>query len=113
MPSLHDFFAGLHRERDGAYRGGGKKSQKPDKNSIGTLILIALAALVAGGIGWYIKIYKPKKDFEDAEDFDDLIDDGEEETVNEDDEPEQKRDPYGEPDEPDPGDYYGEPEDEP
>ena len=90
-----------------------EKSQKPDKNSIGTLILIALAALVAGGIGWYIKIYKPKKDFEDAEDFDDLIDDGEEETVNEDDEPEQKRDPYGEPDEPDPGDYYGEPEDEP
>ena len=92
---------------------GEEKSPKTNKNSIGTLILIALAALVVGGIGWYIKIYKPKKDFEDAEDFDDLIDDGEEETVNEDDEPEQKRDPYGESDEPDPGDYYGEPEDEP
>jgi len=90
-----------------------KKPKKTDKNSIGMLILVALAALAAGGIGWFFKIYKPKKAFDDAEDFDDLIDDEEEEIVNEDDEPEQKRDPYGEPDEPDPRDYYGEPEDEP
>lgn len=93
------------------------KPEKSEKSSIGTLILAALAALAAGGIGWYFKIYKPKKALDDAEDLDELIDDGEEELVNEDDAPGPERDPYGEPDEPDepdyPDDYYGEPEDEP
>ena len=89
------------------------KPEKTDKNSIGMLILVALAALAAGGIGWYFKIYRPKKALDDAENFDDLIDDEEEEMVNED-EQEPKRDPYGEPNEPDyPDDYYGEPEDGP
>ncbi len=88
--------------------------KKQEKSNTGTLILALFAALAAGGIGWYFKIYKPKKALDDAEDFDELIDDGEEEMVNEDDAPEPERDPYGEPDEPDyPDDYYGEPEDEP
>lgn len=50
----------------------------------GTFVVIALAALAAGGAGWYVKIYKPKHELDDAEDFDELIG-AEEETINEDD----------------------------
>lgn len=88
--------------------------KESEKGNIGTLILAAFVVLAVGGIGWYFKIFKPKKDLDDAEDFDDLIDDEEEEMVNEDDEPEPEHKPYGEPAEPDyPDDYYEEPEDEP
>ena len=74
---------------------------EPESGGAGLYVVIALAALAAGGAGWYFKIYKPKHELDDAEDFDELT--GEEETVNEDED-----EPY--PDEPDYPDYY---EDEP
>lgn len=46
-----------------------------------------LMALAAGGAGYYFKIYKPKKDLDDADDFDELTGESEAETVNEDEEP--------------------------
>ncbi len=46
------------------------------------MIFVVLAALAVGGVGYYLKIYKPKRELDDAEDFDDLI--AGEETVNED-----------------------------
>ena len=98
--------------------------------SAGTLILVLLAALAAGGAGYYFKIYKPKKDLDDADDFDELTGEDEEETVNEDEEADAQEpaiykesdtdttadaygdsDAYQEPDEPDyPEDYGGEDE---
>ena len=74
---------------------------EPESGGAGLYVVIALVALAAGGAGWYFKIYKPKHELDDAEDFDELT--GEEETVNEDED-----EPY--PDEPDYPDYY---EDEP
>lgn len=73
-----------------------------ESSGAGLYVVIVLVMLAAGGAGWYFKIYKPKHDLDDAEDFDELV--GEEETVNED-EPE---DNY--PDEPD---YYDSSDDEP
>ena len=98
--------------------------------SAGTLILVLLAALATGGAGYYFKIYKPKKDLDDADDFDELTGEDEEETVNEDEEADAQEpaiykesdtdttadaygdsDAYQEPDEPDyPEDYGGEDE---
>ena len=67
------------------------------------LFLVLLTVLAVGGAGWYFKIYKPKKELDKAEDFEELI---EEETVNEDmDEDSYKRYPEDEPDEPE---DYGE-----
>ncbi len=54
------------------------------KKSGSGMLLVILAALAAGGVGYYLKIYKPKRELDDAEDIDDVI--GGEETVNEDEE---------------------------
>lgn len=88
--------------------------EKPEKSSDNTLILVVLAALAVGGVGYYLKIYKPKHDLDDADDFDDLTGGDEEETINEDEEePAPKHDLFGEPEEPDyPGGYYDEPGDD-
>ena len=88
--------------------------EKPEKGSSSTMILVVIAALAVGGAGYYLKIYKPKHDLDDAEDFDELTGE-DEETVNEDDlEPAPRRGPCEEPEEPDYQEYYGyeEPEDE-
>ena len=88
--------------------------EKTEKGSDSTIILVVIAALVAGGAGYYLKIYKPKHDLDDAEDLDDLTG-RDEETINEDDEePTSRRDPYAEPEEPEYPEGYGyeEPEDE-
>lgn len=59
--------------------------EKPKKeNSGGTLIFVLLAIAAVGGAGYYFKVYKPKHDLDDAEDLDDLLDDGDEPEVNED-----------------------------
>lgn len=51
----------------------------------GTFVFILLAVAVVGGAGYYLKIYKPKHDLDDAEDLDELLgEDGQE--VNEDEE---------------------------
>ena len=78
------------------------------------MILVVIAVLAVGGAGYYLKIYKPKHDLDDADDFDDLTGE-DEETINEDDEePAPRRDPYAEPEEPEYPDGYGyeEPEDD-
>ena len=80
--------------------------QKSD-GGVGTIILVLIAAAAAGGAGYYLKIYKPKKELDEAEDLDDLAEGGEEEpTVNEDDLPDPTPTSYSEPDEPDYPDGY-------
>lgn len=75
----------------------GKAAPEPDteteqpekKNSAGSLIFIFLAVAAAGGAGYYFKVLKPKRDLDDAEDLDELLDDGDEPEVNEDGEDEE------------------------
>lgn len=57
--------------------------EEPKKKNGGTFIFILIAALAVGCAGYYIKIYKPKQDLDDAEDLDDLF--GDDTEVNEDD----------------------------
>ena len=44
---------------------------KKDKGSAGTIIFILIALLAAGGVGYYVKIVRPKQQAEDDEDFED------------------------------------------
>jgi len=63
----------------------GTEPEKPEKESSGgTMIFVLLAIAAVGGAGYYFKIYKPKHDLDDAEDLDDLLEDGDEPEVNED-----------------------------
>lgn len=72
--------------------------KKEKEGGSGLFFLVLLAALAAGGAGYYFKIYLPKKELDDAEDFDELTA-PEEETVNEDEgSPEEYS--YEEPEEP-------------
>lgn len=58
--------------------------KKPEKGGgFGIMVLLILVAVI-GGAGYYLKIYKPKHDLDDAEDLDDLLEDNEELDVNED-----------------------------
>lgn len=55
-----------------------EEPEKPEKSgSAGIMIFILLAILAFGGAGYYLKIYKPKHDLDDAEDLDDLLDEDE------------------------------------
>ena len=84
---------------------------EPEKGSNTVVILAVIAVLAVGGAGYYLKIYKPKHDLDNADDFDDLTGE-DEETINEDDvEPALHRDPYAEPEYPE-GFSYTEPGDE-
>lgn len=86
--------------------------EKPEKDgSSGAMILLLIAILAAGGAGYYLKVWKPKHDLDDAEDFDELTGE-DEETVNEDDlEPTPPHGPSDEPEEPDFQSAYGPEED--
>ena len=44
---------------------------KKDNVSIGTIIFIIIALLAVGGVGYYVKIVRPKQQAEDDEDFED------------------------------------------
>lgn len=91
-----------------------QEPEKPEKGGSSTMILVVIAALAVGGAGYYLKIWKPKHDLDDAEDFDELTG-GDEETVNEDDlESAPRRGSHDEPEEPDYPEGYGyeEPEDD-
>ena len=57
--------------------------EKQATSQAGTAVFILLAVLAAGGAGYYFKIYKPRKEIEDAEDLDELTADGDEETITE------------------------------
>ena len=56
----------------------------------GVIAVVVLAALAVGGAGYYFKIYKPKRELDDAEDLDEVTGRTEDKPVNEDDLP-----PYG------------------
>lgn len=84
-------------EDPGSCRGKEEEAQAPEEwedgeeqkaagetggGSAGTLVMILLAAAAVGGAGYYLKIYKPKHDLDDAEDLEELLEDGPE--LNED-----------------------------
>lgn len=86
--------------------------EQPKKGNGGTMIFVLLAVAAVGGVGYYLKIYKPKHDLDDAEDLDDLWGDDEPE-VNEDAEPSEKEVAYqSDVEKPDYDDYPGERPDE-
>lgn len=72
--------------------------KKEKEGGFGLFFLVLLAASAAGGAGYYFKIYLPKKELDDAEDFDELTA-SDEETVNED-EGSSEEYAYEEPEEP-------------
>ena len=41
-----------------------------DSSSVGTIIFIVVALLAVGGVGYYVKIVRPKQQAEDDEEFD-------------------------------------------
>ncbi len=45
------------------------KEPEPEKKSAGGVIFVLLAVLAVGGAGYYLKIYKPKHEIDDAEDL--------------------------------------------
>lgn len=67
----------------------GEPKEEPEppapKSNNGILFLALAAALAAGGLGYYFKVYKPKHELDDAEDIDEFDFEGPEEPmVNED-----------------------------
>lgn len=61
---------------------GKKPAGEAGGGNAGTFVFILLAAAAVGGAGYYLKIYKPKHDLDDAEDLDELLGEDEQE-VNE------------------------------
>lgn len=53
--------------------GGQKPAGETGGGSTGTFVFILLAVAAVGGAGYYLKIYKPKHDLDDAEDLDELL----------------------------------------
>lgn len=52
---------------------GEPEAPKPAKESnTGAVVLAVLVALAAGGAGYYFKVVKPKKELDDADDFEDI-----------------------------------------
>jgi len=98
--------------------------EKPTEGgNAGLIVIVLLVVLAVGAAGWYFKIYKPKRDLDDAEDLETLTAGPDEPTVNEDDQPEIRtprepgdREPYPayvyepEPQEPDDPAYAQEPD---
>ena len=60
-----------------------QKEPKKDNNILGTVVIILALGAVAGGVYFYFKIYKPKKEAQIADEDMEYVDDGV--TVNEDD----------------------------
>ena len=42
------------------------------ENGPGAIVIVVLVALAAGGAGYYFKVLKPKKELDDADDFEDI-----------------------------------------
>ena len=52
---------------------GEPEAPKPAKeNGPGAIVIVVLVALAAGGAGYYFKVLKPKKELDDADDFEDI-----------------------------------------
>lgn len=68
------------------------REEQPEKkeNSGSGLLFILIGACAVGGAGYYLKIYKPRHDLDDAEDLDDLLSEEDEEEINEDPEQEER-----------------------
>lgn len=60
-----------------------QKEPKKDNNILGTVLIILVLGAVAGGVYFYFKIYKPKKEAQIADEDMEYVDEGV--TVNEDD----------------------------
>ena len=58
---------------EGQEEEGGQKPAGETGGNISTIVFILLAAAAVGGAGYYLKIYKPKHDLDDAEDLDELL----------------------------------------
>lgn len=54
----------------------GTEAAETKKGSSGTVVFLFIAMAAVAGAGYYLKIYKPRHDLDDAEDLDDLLDDG-------------------------------------
>ena len=48
-----------------------RKSRKKETGSVGTILFILAALLAVGGIGYYVKIVRPKQQAEDDAEFED------------------------------------------
>lgn len=53
---------------------GGTEEPKPEpkKNNTGAMVIVVLVILAVGGAGYYFKVVKPKKELDDADDFEDI-----------------------------------------
>lgn len=45
---------------------------EPKENNTGAIVIVVLVILAVGGAGYYFKVVKPKKDLDDADDFEDI-----------------------------------------
>ena len=95
-----------YKSCEGAERTATPQPQ-PDTGSSGTIVIVVIVLLAVMGAGYYFKIYKPKREMDDAEDVDDVTGGAEEKPVNEDDLPpyRARRAERSEPDEPPEPDY--------
>ena len=51
---------------------GTPEQTAPAKNNTGMIVIVLLVVLGAGGAGYYFKVVKPKRDLDDADDFEDI-----------------------------------------
>lgn len=70
--------------------------QPAAQSNTGTMFLLIVIVLAAGGLGYYFKIYKPKHELDDAEDIDEFEFEGPEEPAVNEDEPDGGEIPYEE-----------------
>lgn len=68
------------------------REEEPAKEESGGsgMLFILIGVCAVGGAGYYLKIYKPRHDLDDAEDLDDLLAGEDEEEINEDPEQEER-----------------------
>ena len=73
-----------YRECKGTERAAAPQPEPDTGGSGGTLVIVGIVLLAVMGAGYYFKIYKPKREMDDAEDVDEVIGSTEDKPVNED-----------------------------